>query len=66
LEYRKPEIKDVPLEHILRATIEKLVGYGIMSVKENGFFKPGDPVSGSESLSIISFIYELAESGSRR
>ena len=66
LEYRKPEIKDVPLEHTLRATIEKLVGYGIMSVKENGFFKPGDPVSGSESLSIISFIYELAETGSRR
>jgi len=66
LEYRKPEIKDVPLEHTLRATIEKLVGYGIMSVKENGFFKPGDPVSGSESLSIISFIYELAEGGSRR
>lgn len=61
LVYKKPEIKDIPFEHTLRATIEKIVGYGIMNVKDNGFFRPGDPVSGSESISIITFIYELTE-----
>lgn len=61
LQYKKPEIKDIPLEHTLRGTIEKIVGYGIMDLKDNGFFRPGDPVSGSESISIITFVYELSE-----
>ncbi len=64
LEYKKPEVKDIPMEHTLRTTIERMVGYGIMNVKE-GFFKPGDPVSGSEGIAIISFIYELSEHSKR-
>lgn len=61
LEFKKPEIRDIPVEHILRPTIEKIVGYGIMDLKDNGFFKPGDPVSGRESIGVLSFIFEISE-----
>ncbi len=61
LGYKKPEIKDIPVEHALRGVIEKVVGHGIMELKETGYFRPGDPVSGKEGLAIISFLFELAE-----
>lgn len=60
LEFKKPEIKDISVEHTFRGTIEKIVGYGIMDLKD-GFFRPGDPVSGRESIGVISFIYEISE-----
>lgn len=65
LEFKKAEIKDIPFEHTLRTAIEKIACFGIMKVKEDGYFKPGEPISGSEAISIISFVYELSERPSR-
>ncbi|MGQ9617496.1 MAG: S-layer homology domain-containing protein [Candidatus Aminicenantia bacterium] len=61
IEYKRKEIKDIPLEHMLRGTIEKVVFYGLMDTEEGGNFRPGDFVSGGEGLATISFVYEIAD-----